>query len=65
MPLKALIVDDESIARNLLREELESIPDVLIAAKRPAGRPRSRRSSGCGPTCCCSICKCPAWAAST
>ena len=34
MPLRTLIVDDEPIARKVLREELELIDDVEIVAKR-------------------------------
>src|SRR5438105_2401350 len=37
MPLKTLIVDDEPIARKVLREELESIDDVEIIAEADNG----------------------------
>jgi YesN/AraC family two-component response regulator len=35
--LKTLIVDDEPIARNILREALDSIPDVEIVAEADNG----------------------------
>jgi YesN/AraC family two-component response regulator len=35
--LKALIVDDEQIARRVLREELEYLPDVEIAGEADNG----------------------------
>ena len=31
--MKALIVDDEPIARRVLREELELLPDVLVVGE--------------------------------
>jgi len=37
MPLKTLIVDDEAIARQILREELESIADVKIVGEADNG----------------------------
>ena len=37
MPLKTLIVDDEPIARQILREELESIPAVEIVGEADNG----------------------------
>ena len=36
MPLKTLIVDDEPIARRVLREELESIDGVEVIGERVA-----------------------------
>ena len=38
MPLRTLIVDDEPIARKILREELESIDDIEIAGEVDNGR---------------------------
>ena len=37
MPLKTLIVDDEPIARRVLREELESITGVKIIGEASSG----------------------------
>src|ERR1700690_29023 len=37
MPLRTLIVDDEPIARNVLREELELMNDVEIVAEADNG----------------------------
>jgi len=37
MPLRTLIVDDEPVARRILREELESIPDVEIVGEADSG----------------------------
>jgi len=37
-PLRTLIVDDEPIARRILREELESIPGVDVAGEAEDGR---------------------------
>lgn len=36
--LKALIVDDEQIARRVLREELENLPDIEIAGEADNGK---------------------------
>ena len=36
--MKALIVDDEPIARRVLREELETIPEVLVVGEAGDGR---------------------------
>jgi len=36
--MKTLIVDDEPIARRVLREELEAIPDVVIAGEAENGK---------------------------
>jgi len=37
MPLRTLIVDDEPVARKILREELETIDDVEIVAEADSG----------------------------
>ena len=37
-PIKTLIVDDEPIARRLLREELERLPDIAILGEAANGR---------------------------
>ena len=37
MPLRTLIVDDESIARKVLREELDSLDDVEIVGEAENG----------------------------
>jgi YesN/AraC family two-component response regulator len=37
VPLKTLIVDDEPIARQILREELESIADVKVIGEADSG----------------------------
>ncbi len=37
MPLKTLIVDDERIARDILREELELLPDVVVVGEAESG----------------------------
>jgi YesN/AraC family two-component response regulator len=37
VPLKTLIVDDEPIARQILREELESIADVNVIGEADNG----------------------------
>src|ERR1039457_115573 len=36
--MKALIVDDEPIARRVLREELELLPDVLVVGEAGEGK---------------------------
>ncbi len=36
--MKTLIVDDEPIARRVLREELESFPEVVIVGEAENGR---------------------------
>ena len=38
VPLRALIVDDEPVARKVLREELELFPDVLVVGEAAGGR---------------------------
>jgi DNA-binding LytR/AlgR family response regulator len=37
-PIKTLIVDDEPVARNLLREELERLPEIAILGEAGNGR---------------------------
>ena len=37
-PIKTLIVDDEPVARNLLREELERLPEIVILGEAANGR---------------------------
>ena len=37
MPLKTLIVDDEPVARKILREELELISDVEVIGEADDG----------------------------
>src|SRR6201987_2382320 len=37
-PIKTLIVDDEPVARNLLREELERLPEIAILGEAANGR---------------------------
>jgi DNA-binding NarL/FixJ family response regulator len=37
MTLKTLIVDDEPVARRVLREELESIPGIEILGEADSG----------------------------
>ena len=64
MPLKTLIVDDEPIARKVLREELELIADVKVIGEAADGaRGAWRRSAPRSPTWCCSIFRCRPWAA--
>lgn len=36
-PIRTLLVDDEPIARQVLREELESVPDVEVIGEAPNG----------------------------
>ena len=38
IPLKTLIVDDEQIARNVLREELEQIEGLVVIGEADNGR---------------------------
>ncbi|MEZ5365372.1 MAG: response regulator [Bryobacterales bacterium] len=38
MPLRTLIVDDEPLARKVLREELDEIPDVLVVGEAENGQ---------------------------
>ena len=37
-PIRTLIVDDEPVARNLLREELERLPEIVILGEAANGR---------------------------
>jgi two-component system LytT family response regulator len=37
-PLRVLIVDDEPVAREVLREELETLPDIEVAGEADNGR---------------------------
>src|SRR6202795_322200 len=41
--MKTLIVDDEPIARRVLREELEAVPDVLIVGEAENGKQALQR----------------------
>ena len=41
--MKALIVDDEPIARRVLREELELFPEVLVVGEAGDGREALQR----------------------
>ena len=45
-PINALIVDDEPIARKVLREELAPWPEIAIVGEAVDGRFRPARDSG-------------------
>jgi len=47
--MKALIVDDEPIARRVLREELELIPEVVIVGEAGDGREALQKIAKLGP----------------
>ena len=49
MTLKTLIVDDEPVARRVLREELESVPDVEVVGEADNGAAALSQISGCHP----------------
>jgi two-component system LytT family response regulator len=49
MVLKALIVDDEPVARKVLREELDLIPDVEIVGEADNGSTALEKISQCQP----------------
>ena len=49
MPLRTLIVDDEPIARKVLREELEVIDDVEVVAEADNGEKALEKISGLKP----------------
>ena len=62
MPLRTLIVDDEPIARKVLREELASFEDVEIIGEADNGVSALEKISATIPTSCCWIFRCPTWA---
>ena len=47
--MKALIVDDEPIARRVLREELELIPEVVVVGEAGDGREALQKIAKLGP----------------
>jgi two-component system LytT family response regulator len=47
--MKAVIVDDEPIARQVLREDLESFPDVLVAGEAADGEEALRKIAALQP----------------
>jgi len=49
MLLRTLIVDDEPIARKVLREELDSIPDVEVVGEADNGSAALERIAACHP----------------
>jgi two-component system, LytTR family, response regulator len=49
MQLKTLIVDDEPVARKILREELESIDDVEIVGEAESGTEALDKIAACHP----------------
>ena len=63
--MKALLIDDERLARNELRRLLAAHPDIEIVGEavdvRGRARRKSRRSS---PTCSSSTSRCPGATAS-
>jgi CheY-like chemotaxis protein len=62
--MKALIVDDEPVARRVLREELEQIDNIVVAGEAQDGVTHSLRFSNCARISCFSICRCQVWAVS-
>ena len=50
MGLRTLIVDDEPIARQILREELEQLDEIEIAGEAHEALRRSPPFGSCPPT---------------
>ncbi len=63
MSLKTLIVDDEPLARKVLREELESFADVEIVGEADDGPTALARIAGISPISSFWIYRCQSWAA--
>ena len=61
MPLKTLIVDDEPIARKVLREELESIEGIEIIGEAGDGEMALGKIRPINRILCFWICRCPPW----
>ena len=57
-PLRVVIVDDEEPARTVLREYLERAGGVEIVGECKNGFEAVKAVTTCGPTCCCSTCRC-------
>jgi CheY-like chemotaxis protein len=62
--IKTLIVDDEPVARKILREELEQFDKSQSRAKRKMALRRWRQFLNYGPILYFSICRCLVSAAS-
>ena len=60
MTLKTLIVDDEPVARRVLREELESVPDVEVVGEADNGAAAAQPDLPAAiPISFSWICRCP------
>ena len=59
--LRALIVDDEPVARRVLREELELQPDIEIIGEADTGERALKRSPLSSRIWSSWTCKCPKW----
>jgi len=57
--IRALLVDDEDIARERLRQLLSSIADLEVIGEAADGEEAIQKPWSCSPTCCCSTSKCP------
>ena len=59
-----LIADDEPIARQVLREHIESIPGLEVAGEAATGAETlPAHSAICNRIWCCWICRCRSWMA--
>ncbi len=63
MPLRTLIVDDEPIARRVLREELDCLNDVEIIGEAENGATALAKSPNSIRILCSWIFRCRRWAA--
>ncbi len=59
--ITTLIVDDEPIARRVLREQLELFPEVAVVGEAADGREALRQISKLEPDLVSWTCKCRSW----
>jgi DNA-binding NarL/FixJ family response regulator len=66
--MKALLIDDERLARNELRRLLAAHPEITIAGEAANPKQAREQIAALRPTCCSSMCRCrakPAWSCSS
>ena len=58
-PIKALIVDDEPVARHVLRDELDQFPEIEVVGEAENGKEALQKIGNWRPTWFFSISRCP------